>query len=179
MSNHVGNSYGQYYFRQQQPAGMNGQQLAGMTGQQQPQFGAGFGAAQPQQQPQYGAGFGTVFPQMPAGTLIPGASMQQQTQAPQIPGMLPLEQSYIENILRLNKGKIVNVYATFENNTEWNAKVFRGVIEAAGRDHIILSDPQTGVRYLILMVYVDYVTFEEEIEYDYPYGTPMSTYAPR
>ena len=50
--------------------------------------------------------------------------------------MLPVEQSYIENILRLNKGKLVTVYATFENNTEWNAKIFKGIIEAAGRDHL-------------------------------------------
>ena len=41
-------------------------------------------------------------------------------------GMLPVEQSYIENILRLNKGKLATVYATFENNTQWNAKIFKG-----------------------------------------------------
>jgi spore germination protein Q len=91
------------------------------------------------------------------------------SQSPQVPGMLPLEQSYIENILRLNKGKIATVYMTFENNKDWNAKVFKGRIEAAGRDHIILSDPQTGMRYLLLMVYLDYVTFDEELEYEYPY----------
>lgn len=98
-----------------------------------------------------------------------------------VPGMLPTEQSYIENILRLNKGKLVDVYATFENNREWNAKVFRGIIEAAGRDHVIISDPQTGARYLIPMVYVDYVQFEEEIEYEYPFGASpgLATYPPR
>jgi|SRR5690625_1043682 len=95
--------------------------------------------------------------------------------------MLPIEQSYIENILRLNRGKHVSVYMTFENNQEWSAKIFKGVIEAAGRDHIILSDPETGKRYLLLMVYLDYITFDEEINYDYPYdGTDQfSNYAPR
>ncbi|CDO05105.1 Spore coat protein GerQ [Oceanobacillus picturae] len=109
----------------------------------------------------------------------------QQTQQ-QIPsgseqGMLPLQESYIENILRLNRGKQATVYMTFEGNSQWNAKVFRGVIEAAGRDHIILSDPQSGKRYLLLMVYLDYVTFDEEINYSYPYGNnaSMSSYAPR
>ena len=98
-----------------------------------------------------------------------------------IPGMLPAEQSYIENILRLNKGKLVTVYATFENNKEWNAKVFKGLIEAAGRDHLILSDPQTGERILLPMVYLDYVTFSEEIEYEYPFGAVpgLTTYPPR
>ncbi|MBY0212664.1 MULTISPECIES: spore coat protein GerQ [Priestia] len=102
--------------------------------------------------------------------------------APQDPNQLPIEESYIENILRLNRGKIATVYMTFENNTQWNAKVFRGIIEAAGRDHIILSDPQTGTRYVLLMVYLDYITFDEEIKYNYPFGgggQQLSNYSPR
>ncbi|WP_441007552.1 spore coat protein GerQ [Thalassobacillus devorans] len=85
-------------------------------------------------------------------------------------GMLQTEESYIENILRLNRGKEATVYMTFENNDQWNAKIFKGIIEAAGRDHIILSDPQSGKRYLLLMVYLDYITFDEEIEYSYPFN---------
>ena len=98
-----------------------------------------------------------------------------------LPGQLPLEQSYIENILRLNKGKLVHVFTTFENNQQWNAKEFTGVIEAAGRDHLILSDPQSGKRYLIPMVHLDYVTFDEEVEYEYPFGASpqISSYPPR
>ncbi|MCA1055046.1 spore coat protein GerQ [Rossellomorea aquimaris] len=97
---------------------------------------------------------------------------QQNAKAPtqNVPGMLPIEESYIENILRLNKGKVATVYTTFENNTKWNAKVFKGIIEAAGRDHLILSDPENGTRYLIPMIYLDYITFDEEIEYEYPFG---------
>lgn len=84
----------------------------------------------------------------------------------------PMQQeSYIENILRLNLGKVANVYMTFENNAEWNAKVFTGVLEAAGRDHIIISDPENGRRYLLLMVYLDYITFDEPLNYDYPFGS--------
>jgi len=98
----------------------------------------------------------------------------------QVPGMLPAEQSYVENILRLNKGKLATVYMSFDASQEWNSKIFKGIIEAAGRDHLILSDPQTGMRYLLLMVYLDYVTFEEELEYDYPYGAAgLTTYPPR
>ncbi|GGF21450.1 hypothetical protein GCM10010954_20340 [Halobacillus andaensis] len=85
-------------------------------------------------------------------------------------GMLPEEESYIENILRLNRGKEATIYMTFENNEEWNAKVFKGIIEAAGRDHIIISDPQTDKRYILLMIYLDYITFDEEINYSYPYN---------
>lgn len=118
------------------------------------------------------------------GLQTPSFAMQTPTTAsqPSIPGMLPIEESYIENILRLNKGKIATIYMTFENNREWNAKIFRGAIEAAGRDHVILSDPQTGTRYLLPMIYVDYITFEGEINYEYPFaGTAagLISYPPR
>lgn len=116
------------------------------------------------------------YPSQPAGSQAPVSPTYSG--ANQMPDELPMEQSYIENILRLNRGKVATVYTTFENNEKWNAKVFKGVIEAAGRDHILLSDPQTEKRYLILMVYVDYVTFDEEIEYSYPLH-PMETYQPR
>jgi len=106
----------------------------------------------------------------------PAPVNNQQTPASDANGMLPMEQSYIENILRLNRGKQATVYMTFENNEQWNAQVFRGIIEAAGRDHIILSDPQTGRRYLLLMVYLDYVTFDEEINYG---SQDVVTYEPR
>lgn len=130
--------------------------------------------------------------QMPQQQFLPGTPMppppgfaQQMptmpTMAPHEEGMLPLEQSYIENILRLNRGKVGTFYMTYENNVEWNAKIFRGVVEEAGRDHIIISDPQEGKYYLLLMINLDYVTFEEPIEYDYPFNgiSPLATYAPR
>ncbi|MEC1719484.1 spore coat protein GerQ [Schinkia azotoformans] len=147
----------------------------------------------PSQTPAYGQfpqyGFGQQ-PQMPptfSGGQMPGFPSFPQPQKPQspaanVPGMLPIEESYIENILRLNKGKIVTVYTTFENNSQWNAKIFKGAIEAAGRDHLIISDPQTGQRYLIPMIYVDFVTFDEEIEYQYPFsgmGPSLSSFPPR
>ena len=90
-------------------------------------------------------------------------------------GQPVFEESYIENILRLNLGKIATVYMTFENNSQWNAKIFKGRLEAAGRDHIILSDPTTGMRFLLLMLNLDYVTFDEELNYEYPGYTPQAT----
>lgn len=78
------------------------------------------------------------------------------------------EQSYIENIFRLNLGKVGTFYFTYENNKDWNAKVYKGVLEAAGRDHIIISDPATGQRTVLLMIYFDYATFDEPLTYQYP-----------
>ena len=75
------------------------------------------------------------------------------------------EESYIENILRLNKGKQVEIYTSYPDATEWHDHVFSGIIEQSGRDHIILSDPKTGKWYLVLMIYVNYIKFDERIIY--------------
>jgi spore germination protein Q len=115
--------------------------------------------------PQPGMTGGQFLPSM---TSVPGAGTVAQSG--------PFEESYIENILRLNLGKTATIYMTFENNSEWNAKIFKGVLEAAGRDHIIISDPQTGMRYLLLMVNLDYITFDEPLNYSYPVRTPSYVY---
>ena len=76
---------------------------------------------------------------------------------------IPDEQSYIENILRVNKGKRVSIYQSFADAGEWKDRIFTGIIEESGRDHIILSDPNTGNWYLLLMIYVNFIKFDEEI----------------
>ena len=83
---------------------------------------------------------------------------------------LPMQQSYIENILRHNKGKKVKAYFTYPDANEWRDKVYEGIIEEAGRDHLIMSDPKTGDWYLLRMIYLDYVTFEERINYSHDYS---------
>lgn len=141
------------------------------------------GGAPPGYIPAYGTQQQPVpFMPPPAGAFVPGAGAVPS--GPQIPGMLPLEQSYIENILRLNRGKLTTVHALFDTGT--NNSVFRdftGLVEAAGRDHLILSDPETGRRILLPMVYFAYATFDEELEYSYPFnGIPqqgLTTYSPR
>ena len=72
---------------------------------------------------------------------------------------IPTEKSYIENILRLNKGKKICIYQFF-NNSE---KSFEGILEKCGKDHIILSDPTNGYWYMLLMEYIEYIKFDEEI----------------
>ncbi|MFD1064570.1 spore coat protein GerQ [Oceanobacillus locisalsi] len=77
------------------------------------------------------------------------------------------QQSYIENILRLNRGKLGTFYLTFEGQ---EPTAFRGYIEEAGRDHILIREENSNRRFLLLMVYLDYVLFDEEINYDYPFS---------
>jgi len=80
----------------------------------------------------------------------------------------PEEESYIENIIRLNKGKVATFYMTYNDSLEYRDKVYRGIIQAAGKDHIVISDTRDGKRYILLLVYLDYIEFDEPINYEYP-----------
>ena len=77
----------------------------------------------------------------------------------------PMEQSYIENIIRNNIGKKVRVHASFSDSVEWRDRIFVGLIEHAGRDNLIINDVENNKSYLILMIYVDFVEFDEKITY--------------
>lgn len=110
------------------------------------------------QQP--GGGFPANMPSGPsyAVPVVPmGTGQQLPTGA--------IEESFIENILRFNKGKIGTFYFTYQGNDKWNAMIYRGRVETAGRDHIIISDPANGKRYLLLMANLDWVEFGEQINY--------------
>ncbi|MBK5427025.1 MULTISPECIES: spore coat protein GerQ [Bacillus] len=145
-----------------------------MTQQQNPYYGTGFYQpsgtyVQPQQ----------MTPQQQQQQQQQQQAMQQQAAQAQLAvsqGMLPLEQSYIENILRLNKGKPATVVMTYERGSSLGTQSYTGIIEAAGRDHIVISEPKSGKRYLLLMIYLDYVEFPGEITY---LPSQQATYAPR
>ena len=78
---------------------------------------------------------------------------------------LPLEQSYVENILRLNKGKVASFYMSFPDSNEWRDRIFTGVVEQAARDHVVISDPKTGKWYILLTIYLNFIVFDEKINY--------------
>ncbi len=144
---------------QSNPFPYYGNQGPGYSSPQSYPGAPGYGAQQPTFNPYAQSGGPLVQPGAP--------NVGLQNPAAYLPGMLPLEESYIENIVRLNKGKLARVYMTFGDKKQ---QAFTGIVEAAGRDHIILSDPQTGMRYLLLMVYLDYITFDEELEYEASFG---------
>lgn len=138
-------------------------------------------------QPAWQPNLGQTVGQMPMSQQGPSVMgemgqsplVQSSANVPTNMSELPMEQSYIENILRLNRGKQATVYMSFDGSSSpYEPIVFKGIVEAAGRDHIVLSDPETGERYLLLMVFLNYVKFNEEIEYSYPFDQ-MNTYSPR
>ena len=105
----------------------------------------------------FGAQTGQPFPSMN----VP--FFPQQFPQPPIGGAQFFEQSFIENILRLNRGKTAVVYMNFEGS-QWVLDIQRRNF-GIGRDHLILRDNQTNTTYLLLLIYLSYVTFEGDIDY--------------
>ena len=111
-------------------------------------------------------------PVFPGQGLMNNTIPNQQT-VPSLQNQVDIdEQSYIENILRLNKGKKARFHITVPGSKEWQDRVFNGIIEQSGKDHIIVSNPETGEWYLILMIYLDFVTFDEPINYSKEFVLP-------
>lgn len=121
-----------------------------------------------------GSYYNNAFPSGVNNNTFPGTGLSNNTVPNQqsVPsyqdqfGSMQDEQSYIENILRLNRGKKAKLHVTVPGSIEWQDRVFDGIIEQAGKDHVIVSNPQTGEWYLILIIYLDFVTFEEPINYN-------------
>lgn len=79
---------------------------------------------------------------------------------------IPSKEEYLEdntlyNIIKSNKGKRVNIYVSFPNSD----KEFSGILENIIKDHLIISDPETGKWYLIDTKYLNYIEFIEKINY--------------
>ncbi len=85
-------------------------------------------------------------------------------------GTIPREQSYIENILRLNKGQRIKAYVSYPDSSAWQNKVYEGIIEEAGKDHLIIRDNTNNLWYLIRIIYLNYVEFMEPIIYSHAYS---------
>lgn len=83
---------------------------------------------------------------------------------------LPVEQSYIENILRLNKGRKIKAYVSYPDSSAWQNKVYEGIIEEAGRDHLIIRDNTNNLWYLIRIIYLNYVEIMEPIIYSHSFS---------
>lgn len=107
-----------------------------------------------------------MFPQEQIGSALEPFNTPNQETAPTTTGITYVEKGpYNENIFQTNKGKIASFYMSFPDSVEWRDKIFRGVIEEAGRDHVIISDPKTGKWTLLVLLYMNYVEFDEPISY--------------
>ena len=73
---------------------------------------------------------------------------------------------YIDRVIGNNRGKKAKIYITVPGSVSWQDKEFEGIIEGAYRDHIVISNPNTGEWNIIPIIYLVYITLEEPINYN-------------
>lgn len=68
------------------------------------------------------------------------------------------EPEYADNIFYINIGKKVDVYFSYPDSLEWRDKIFTGIIKAAGRDYLIITQDD-GNDVLLWLIYINYAIF--------------------
>ena len=79
--------------------------------------------------------------------------------------VVPFEDSYIDSLIRNNIGKQICIYVTFPSSNDFRDFKFNGILEQSGKDYVVLSEPSTGKWHLIPSIYIDFITFDENINY--------------
>ena len=69
-----------------------------------------------------------------------------------------------------NKGRKIKAYVSYPDSSAWQNKVYEGIIEEAGRDHLIIRDNTNNLWYLIRIIYLNYVEFMEPIIYSHSFS---------
>lgn len=61
---------------------------------------------------------------------------------------------YIDDYLRGNIGKKIEVHVSFSDSIEWRDSIFKGILESVGKDYIVINSNNS--RYIIWSIYIDY-----------------------
>ena len=104
--------------------------------------------------------------------LNPYLVRQQENQTePELPPINPgaVGQSYLGNILKLNVGKLGKFYFTYSDSDKWRDKSYVGIVEDVGRDYILIKDPNSEKRFLLSFIYLLWVEFDEELDFQCSY----------
>ncbi|MBR1417108.1 MAG: spore coat protein GerQ [Bacilli bacterium] len=70
----------------------------------------------------------------------------------------------LEDLFENNIGKIVKVYSCFKYSNEWRDKIFEGRLEYSNDKYLVVSDPKSGDYNLILIKYLNFISFNEKIK---------------
>ena len=63
--------------------------------------------------------------------------------------------NYVDDYLKSNLGKQVEVHVSFSDSIEWRDSIFKGTLETLGKDYIVLNS--NNKRYVIWSIYIDYI----------------------
>ncbi len=63
--------------------------------------------------------------------------------------------NYVDDYLKENIGKRIEVHVSFSDSIEWRDSLFKGYLDSVGKDYIVIND--NDKKYVIWAIYIDYV----------------------
>ena len=63
--------------------------------------------------------------------------------------------NYVDDYLKGNIGKKMEVHVSFSDSIEWRDSKFSGILESVGKDYIVINS--NNKRYIIWSIYIDYI----------------------
>ena len=63
--------------------------------------------------------------------------------------------NYVDDYLKNNIGKQVEVHVSFSDSIEWRDSIFKGILENVGKDYIVVN--QDSRKHIIWAIYIDYI----------------------
>ncbi len=63
--------------------------------------------------------------------------------------------NYVDEYLKTNIGKKIEVHVSFCDSIEWRDSTFKGTLESVGKDYIVIN--YENKRYVIWSIYIDYL----------------------
>ena len=64
---------------------------------------------------------------------------------------------YVDEYLRNNLGKNIEVHVSFSDSIEWRDSVFKGKLDYVGKDYLVIK---SNIKTIIWSIYIDYIIIE-------------------
>lgn len=72
------------------------------------------------------------------------------------------ENSFVNSVLRTALNKNAKFYFSYPDSIKWRDMVYEGKLLVVGEDYIVVREKTTNHLHVLLMLYLEYVVFEEQ-----------------
>lgn len=72
------------------------------------------------------------------------------------------ENSFVNSVLRTALNKRAKFYFSYPDSIKWRDMVYDGKLLVVGEDYMVVRETTTNHLHVLLLLYLEYVVFEEE-----------------
>lgn len=111
---------------------------------------------------QYNSQFGQQVPPYPQPNFDARISQSVASTENSILSTKDSENSFVNAVLRTAINKNAKFYFSYPDSIKWRDMVYDGKLLLVGEDYIVVKEKTTNHLHVLLMLYLEFVVFEEE-----------------